>query len=156
MGNPIQEAGLFFNFTCWRGEPLEVADAETCGDLLNGLVGDSPFLQTCLHIPSLHACFGHIKLASLRRHQFFDNCADREGQTVEGHDVSHDGQWLAYDSDLEGNQDIYLMPLDGGEPQRLTADSADDYAPTFSPDGREIAFYSNRHGTRDVFQTADP
>ncbi len=72
-------------------------------------------------------------------------------QTVEGHDVSHDGQWLAYDSDLEGNQDIYLMPLDGGEPQRLTADSADDYAPTFSPDGREIAFYSNRHGTRDVF-----
>ncbi|MEE8572448.1 MAG: protein kinase, partial [Gemmatimonadota bacterium] len=72
-------------------------------------------------------------------------------QTVENHDVSHDGQWLAYDSNLEGNQDIYLMPLDGGEPRRLTANPADDYAPDFSPDGREIVFYCNRHGTRDIF-----
>jgi TolB protein len=72
-------------------------------------------------------------------------------QTVENHDVSHDGRWLAYDSDLEGNQDIYLMPLGGGEPRRLTRNAADDYAPNFSPDGREIVFYSNRHGTRDIF-----
>ena len=72
-------------------------------------------------------------------------------QTVENHDVSHDGQWLAYDSDLEGNQDIYLMPLDGGEPRRLTGNAADDYAPNFSPDGMAIVFYSNRHGSRDIF-----
>jgi Tol biopolymer transport system component/tRNA A-37 threonylcarbamoyl transferase component Bud32 len=72
-------------------------------------------------------------------------------QIVENHDVSEDGRWLAYDSDLEGNQDIYLMPLGGGEPRRLTTSPADDYAPDFSPDGREIAFYSNRYGSRDIF-----
>ncbi|MGD8727062.1 MAG: protein kinase [Gemmatimonadales bacterium] len=72
-------------------------------------------------------------------------------QTVENHDVSHDGRWLAYDSDLEGNQDIYLMPLDGGEPRRLTGNEADDFAPNFSPDGGEIVFYSNRYGSRDIF-----
>jgi len=72
-------------------------------------------------------------------------------QTVENHDVSNDGQWLTYDSNLEGNQDIYLVRLDGGEPRRLTANPADDFAPDFSPDGREIVFHSNRHGTRDIF-----
>ncbi len=72
-------------------------------------------------------------------------------QTVEGLSLSPDGHWLAYDSDLEGNQDIYLMANDGGEPRRLTTDPADDYGPHFSPDGRQIAFYSNRNGTRDIF-----
>ncbi len=39
----------------------------------------------------------------------------------------------------EPRYDLYAAPIDG-EPVRLTADSADDYAPQFSPDGREILF----------------
>jgi serine/threonine-protein kinase len=72
-------------------------------------------------------------------------------QRIETHGMSRDGEWLAFDSDLAGNQDIYLMPAEGGDPVRVTLDPGDDFHPDFSPDGREIVFYSNRHGTRDVF-----
>jgi len=72
-------------------------------------------------------------------------------QIVEAHGLSRDGQWLAFDSNLEGNQDIYLMPAEGGEPRRVTRDPGADMHPDFSPDGSEIVFYSTRHGTRDLF-----
>ena len=72
-------------------------------------------------------------------------------QIVESHRVSPDGQWFAYDSNLEGNQDIFIQPIEGGEPRQLTTDPGDDFIPDFSPDGREIAFFSMRHGNRDLF-----
>jgi serine/threonine-protein kinase len=75
-------------------------------------------------------------------------------QITEGLDVSRDGRWLAFDSDRSGNQDnqdIYKMPLAGGEPERLTTDPQDDFGPTWSPDGKEIAFHSFRNGNRDIF-----
>ncbi|MGH7605147.1 MAG: TolB family protein [Gemmatimonadaceae bacterium] len=39
--------------------------------------------------------------------------------------VSHDGKWLAYDSNLNGNGDIYKVPVGGGDAQQLTHDPAD-------------------------------
>jgi TolB protein len=72
-------------------------------------------------------------------------------QTIENLDLSADGKWLAFDSNLDGKQDIYVMPSAGGEPRRLTRDPGDDYSPDFSADGREIAFYSTRNGTRDIY-----
>ncbi|MGH7539067.1 MAG: TolB family protein, partial [Gemmatimonadales bacterium] len=74
-----------------------------------------------------------------------------ESQTVEGVDVSPDGAWLVFDSDRNGNSDIYKVPVRGGEPIQLTTDTAGDYSPAWSPDGRRIAFHSLRNGTRDVF-----
>lgn len=52
---------------------------------------------------------------------------------------------------LEGNQDIYLVSVTGGEPRHLTADSAAEFHPAFSPDGRSIVFHSAKHRTRDIF-----
>lgn len=72
-------------------------------------------------------------------------------QVIETMRVSPDEQWLVYDSDLNGNSNIYRIPAGGGEPERLTSDPADDFAPAVSPDGTEIAFHSFRLGTRDVF-----
>ena len=72
-------------------------------------------------------------------------------QIVESHALSPNGRWLSYDSNLEGNQDIYLISTQGGEARRLTTDPGDDFAPHFSPDGREIVFHSTRYGTRDLF-----
>ena len=73
-------------------------------------------------------------------------------QEVECVSVSRDAQWLLYDSNKSGNQDIYKMPINGGDPIQLTTDPADDFCAMMSADGREIAFYSFRlGGTRRVF-----
>ncbi len=58
---------------------------------------------------------------------------------------------LVYDSNIRGQQDIYLRPVEGGGPQRVTTDPGQDMDPELSPDGSEIVFYSTRHGTRDIY-----
>lgn len=72
-------------------------------------------------------------------------------QTIEGANISRDGKWIVYDSNLSGNQDIYKMPRTGGPAEQLTHSSQDDFQPNFSPDGRFIAFYSFRNGNRDIY-----
>ena len=72
-------------------------------------------------------------------------------QTIEAVDISPDGRWLLYDSNINGNQDIYKVAIDGGEPQQLTHNGVDNFAAVFSPDGRQIAFHSLVKGDRDVY-----
>ncbi len=47
--------------------------------------------------------------------------------------------------------DIWVANADGSGPRRLTVHPARDLEPRFSPDGRWIAFTSNRMGNADVF-----
>jgi len=47
--------------------------------------------------------------------------------------------------------DIWLANEDGSSPRRLTDNIARDVFPRFSPDGKWIAFSSNRYGNYDVF-----
>jgi serine/threonine-protein kinase len=77
-------------------------------------------------------------------------------QVIENASLSADGQWLLYDSNVAGNSDIYRIPIrdglpTGNTPERLTNDPADDFAPTLSPDGSEVAFHSWREGSRDIW-----
>jgi Tol biopolymer transport system component len=72
-------------------------------------------------------------------------------QTIEGLAVSRDGQWLAFDSNLSGNQDIYRMRLPDGEPEQVTTDPADEFIPNWSPDATMLAFHGWQRGNRDIF-----
>src|SRR5215467_9676267 len=47
--------------------------------------------------------------------------------------------------------DIWVANEDGSNPQRLTVHKARDVYPRFSPNGKWIAFSSNRYGNYDVF-----
>ena len=64
-------------------------------------------------------------------------------------DVSPDGQWLAFD--LLGH--VYRVSATGGEATALTQSSgvASNYHPRISPDGRTIAFVSDRRGQNNLW-----
>jgi TolB protein len=49
------------------------------------------------------------------------------------------------------NPEIYAINADGTGLKRLTNNRVWDQGPVWSPDGREIAFYSERKGSRDVY-----
>lgn len=49
-------------------------------------------------------------------------------------------------------EDLYVLGGDGGELRRLTNDSFRYRGPQWSPDGSEIAFYSNRSGTYQLWR----
>jgi TolB protein len=46
------------------------------------------------------------------------------------------------------------MAADGSNPRNLTQNNADDFLPVWSPDGRQIAFVSDRDGNMDIYLMA--
>jgi dipeptidyl aminopeptidase/acylaminoacyl peptidase len=71
--------------------------------------------------------------------------------------VSPDGKWVAYQAtEVElpsgaRNSDLYLTSILGGAPRRLTSHAKADTRPRFSPDGKRLAFLSNRDGSSQVY-----
>jgi Tol biopolymer transport system component len=64
-------------------------------------------------------------------------------------DVSPDGEWLAYTSN--DPEDIFIIRTNGTNGRQLTDDPYLDRQPRWSPDGNEIAFYSNRSGKFEIW-----
>ena len=77
-------------------------------------------------------------------------------QYIEGVVVSPDGQWIGFDSDRSGNQDIYKVPVAGGQPQQLTTDAGDEFVYSWSPNAESLAFHAYQGAEPAVFLvTAD-
>jgi Tol biopolymer transport system component len=73
-------------------------------------------------------------------------------KSVEAQPTSSPQGTAGYTSDRDGDYDIYA-DTNGGTVQ-LTNNAAPDYSPAWTPDGKRIAFVSERFGNKDIFVTS--
>jgi eukaryotic-like serine/threonine-protein kinase len=73
----------------------------------------------------------------------------KTAQLINSCDVSRDGRWLLYQTFLP-NRNIFLIHPDGSSPRQLPVDGF-NRLPRWSPDGKQIAFYSSRGGKYEIW-----
>lgn len=61
------------------------------------------------------------------------------------------GDRIAFESNRDGQMEIYVMNIDGSNETRLTDHPGQDSQPAWSPDGTKIVFVSDRTGKENIF-----
>ena len=65
---------------------------------------------------------------------------------------SPDSRYIAFDSRISGNSDIYLINLETEQPLRFTMNESNDVSPAWSPSGEWVYFGSDRGGCFQIWR----
>jgi Tol biopolymer transport system component len=65
------------------------------------------------------------------------------------------GQWIAFTSDRNGNEDLFVISITGGAAIQITNDPAADRHPSWAPGSDRIAFESTRSGHPNLWIASD-
>ncbi len=94
-----------------------------------------------------------LEVATGERRRLTDPPAQISGDSTPA--FSPDGQTLAFVRWVtSGVSDLYLAPVAGGEPKRITADNATIRGLAWTPDGAEIIFASERRGVSSLWRVS--
>ena len=72
---------------------------------------------------------------------------------TQGHDqpsVAPDGKRLAFTT-VADDYDLISLPLDGNAPGKLTANSRNELSPSWSPNGEQIVYATDRTGAQEIW-----
>src|SRR5688572_23555423 len=58
---------------------------------------------------------------------------------------------IAFQSDRDGDLEIYVTGVDGAQVTQLTDNEVEDQGPAWSPDGTKMAFATDRDGNFDIY-----
>jgi eukaryotic-like serine/threonine-protein kinase len=134
------------------GEAIPVA--EQIQTVLNsGTVGVFSVSETGMLAYRNGSAFGGLRLT------WFDRSGNKSATVGEpadllGFQFSPDRKSLAAAIQDRANTDIWIYDVSRGLRTRLTFDPHADFSPVWSPDGRSIAFASNRQGHFDLYRKA--
>ena len=88
----------------------------------------------------------HATPVNIRQHSFQSIGRDADPS------VDPSGRWIVFASTAYSKRsDIFVKTLAGRALTQLTNDPASDIQPVFSPDGKRVAFASNRSGSWEIY-----
>lgn len=122
-----------------------MASVGLAGNLMAQAQGDGTRMLAQPAVSGTHVAFvyaGDVWTARL------DGSDVRRVSTADGDEsnpvLSDDGQWLAFAGNYDGNVDVYVAPVAGGEVRRLTWHPGNDLPQSFTRDGKHVLFTSSR------------
>ena len=68
---------------------------------------------------------------------------------------SPDGNNIVFDSNRDGDLELYVISAGGGQATQLTSNETMDAFPSWSPDGNNIVFQSDRFGSPQLFVVSE-
>jgi eukaryotic-like serine/threonine-protein kinase len=140
-------------------QQLDLASATLTGEVLavvDDVMTREEFQQAAISTSTTGVLAYRSGGAKRRQLKWFDRSGAERGvlgvpnSTTRSPSLSPDGQRAVVSRTDKGNEDVWL--LDGSRETRITFDGASDVFPIWSPDGRHVAFRSNRSGPGDIYQ----
>ena len=91
-----------------------------------------------------------LDIASRHESKITDFPSSRTIGAIKDFSISPNEDFIAYRDRKDGQVDLWVMPIGGGDPVRLTNDPENDWRPRWHPDGERIFYDSPRHGHSQI------